>query len=390
MLNTLRNKIILINSCLNLKKYSNLSMNTVIVDGSYLEGGGQILRISTALSVLMKKSIKVEKIRAGRKDGGLKPQHLTGIKLLGEISDAKLIGAEIKSSEINFSPNKLRSGSFMADTKTAGSVGLIIQNALPCLIFSENECKLHLRGGTNADHSPPIDYFVHIFKPVSNKMGIDFELEILRRGFYPQGGGEVFLKTKPLKKLKAIELIEFGKVNKIYGRAYVAGVLPIKIAVRMSETATNLLRPLYPDILIKIEAVKEIEGKSIGNGCGIFIVAETTTGCHLAGSALGSKKVAAEHVAQEAVDSLVQDLNKEACVDQFLQDQLIIFMALAEGRSRIKAGPLTLHTKTAIYFTELLTGTKFDVSALDSETNIIECNGIGFSFNNSNDQIEDK
>ncbi|RNA21169.1 RNA 3 -terminal phosphate cyclase [Brachionus plicatilis] len=354
-------------------------MSLPSIDGSYLEGGGQILRISTALSVLLKKPIKVEKIRAGRKDGGLKPQHLTGIKLLREISDAKLSGAEIKSMEINFNPEKLKSGSFMADTKTAGSVGLLIQSALPCLIFSESECQLHLRGGTNADHSPQIDYFENIFKPIAFRMGIDFDLEVLRRGFYPQGGGEVYVKTKPVIKLKPIELVEFGKVNKINGRAFVAGSLPIKIAERMSETATNLFKSVYPDILANIEVVKE--RKSIGNGCGIFITAETTSGCFLAGSALGSKGVPAEHVAQEAVDSLVHDLECEACVDQYLQDQLIIFMALAEGKSRIKAGPLTLHTKTAIHFTELLTGTNFNISSVDSKTNIIECNGIGFKIN---------
>lgn len=363
-----------------LKKFSKFSMNSVVVDGSYLEGGGQILRISTALSVLLKKPIIVEKIRAGRKDGGLKPQHLTGIKLLKEISDANLSGAEIRSTEINFDPQTLKSGTFIADTKTAGSVGLIIQNALPCLIFSKSECQLHLRGGTNADHSPQIDYFEHVFKPIANKMNINFDLEILRRGFYPQGGGEVFVKTKPVKKLKSIELIDFGKVVKIYGRAFVAGVLPIKIATSMSETAINILKPLYPEISINIEIVKETQGKSIGNGCGIFVIAETNTGCFLAGSALGSKRVSAEQVAQNAVKSLLNDLKYEACVDEYLQDQLIIFMALAEGKSRIKTAPLTLHTKTAIHFTEMLTGIKFNVTTLDSKANIIECDGMKFQF----------
>ena len=374
MLNTLSKKLFLI------KKISKFPMNSMIVDGSYLEGGGQILRISTALSVLLKKSIRVEKIRAGRKDCGLKPQHLTGIKLLREISNANLSGAEIRSIEIHFNPQTLKSGTFIADTKTAGSVGLILQNVLPCLIFSGSECQLHLRGGTNADHSPQIDFFEHIFKPIANKMNIDFDLEILRRGFYPQGGGEVFVKTKPVRKLKSVELIDFGKVIRIHGRAFVAGVLPIKIASRMSETAANLLKPLFPDISINIEVLKEKDTQSIGNGTGIFIIAETNTGCFLSGSALGSKRVPAENVAQNAVNSLVHDLNYEACVDQYLQDQLVIFMALAEGKSRIKTGPLTLHTKTAIHFTELLTGTKFNVITLDSNANIIECDGIGFQL----------
>ena len=35
--------------------------------------------------------------------------------------------------------------------------------------------------------------------------------------------------------------------------------------------------------------------------------------------------------------------------------QLIIFMALANGISRVKTGPITLHTETAIHFAEKLT-----------------------------------
>ncbi|CAF0847310.1 unnamed protein product [Brachionus calyciflorus] len=354
-------------------------MNFVEIDGSYLEGGGQILRISTALSLLLKKPIRIDKIRAGRKDGGLKPQHLTGIKLLGEISDAKLTGAELKSTQILFDPTQLKSGTFMADTKTAGSICLIIQNALPCLIFAKEESKLHLRGGTNADHSPQIDYFEYIFKPIASKMNINFDLEILRRGYYPQGGGEVYLKSKPIKELNPIDLTDFGEIKRIYGRAYVAGILPIKIAVRMADTATSLLKNNLPKIPIDIQVVEEKKGTYFGNGTGIIILAETTTGCVLAGSALGSKGVLAENVAKEAVEYLMQDIDSEACVDQYLQDQLIIFMGLANGKSRIKCGQLTLHTKTAIHYTELLTGAKFNIIELNKDKSfILECIGIGF------------
>lgn len=140
---------------------ANLTSNNELIpiDGSLLEGGGQILRISTALSVLLNKPIKVDRIRAGRKDGGLKAQHLTGIRLLGEISKAKLSNDEIKSTELTFTPTCLNSGEFIADTKTAGSITLLIQNSLPCLLFSKGESSLHLRGGTNTTHAPQIGIY---------------------------------------------------------------------------------------------------------------------------------------------------------------------------------------------------------------------------------------
>lgn len=52
-------------------------------------------------------------------------------------------------------------------------------------------------------------------------------------------------------------------------------------------------------------------------------------------------------------------------------------MALAEGKSKIKVGPITSHTETAIYISELLTKAKFNIVKLDDNTNIIECDGVG-------------
>ncbi len=106
------------------------------------------------------------------------------------------------------------------------------------------------------------------------------------------------------------------------------------------------------------------------------IVAETTTGCLLEGGSCGKKGIPSGEVAKQAVKSLFEDLEHEACVDTHIQDQvcvrafiwnyfgnrdkirtfkLIIFMGLASGTSRIKTGPLSLHTKTAIFIMEQMT-----------------------------------
>lgn len=106
---------------------------------------------------------------------------------MARISHAKLTGAELKSTQIYFEPKKHESGEFVADTKTAGSVCLMMQNSIPCLIFAKDECRLHLRGGTNCSNSPPIDYFQLVFAPMAKKFGITLNIELKRRGFYPKG-----------------------------------------------------------------------------------------------------------------------------------------------------------------------------------------------------------
>lgn len=146
----------------------------------------------------------------------------------------------------------------------------------------------------------------------------------------------------------------------------------------MAESARDELERAFGRSLpIHIEAIKEQEGTYYGAGCGILILAETTSGCLLAGSAIGEKGVPAEEVAKQAVSTLIDDLQAKSCVDQYMQDQVVIFMGLAQGQSKIRTGPLTLHTKTAIHYTELLTGAKFKITD-DKSSVLIECDGIGF------------
>ncbi|XP_020893413.1 RNA 3'-terminal phosphate cyclase [Exaiptasia diaphana] len=101
----------------------------------------------------------------------------------------------------------------------------------------------------------------------------------------------------------------------------------------------------------------------------------------MAGSALGKKGVPAERVAGDSVDELLRNVESGGCVDEHLQDQLIIFMALAAGKSRVRSGPLTMHTKTAIHIAELVTKASFTVTPCGTdnspETFLIECDGIG-------------
>ncbi|XP_020761729.1 RNA 3'-terminal phosphate cyclase isoform X3 [Odocoileus virginianus] len=296
----------------------------VEVDGGIMEGGGQILRVSTALSCLLGLPLRVQKIRAGRSTPGLRPQHLSGLEMIRDLCDGQLEGAEIGSTEITFTPEKIKGGVHTADTKTAG-------------------------------------------------------------GYYPKGGGEVIVRMSPVKQLSPINLTDRGCVTKIYGRAFVAGVLPFKVAKDMAAAAVRCIRKEIRDLYVNIQPVQEPKDQAFGNGNGIIIIAETSTGCLFAGSSLGKRGVNADKVGIEAAEMLLANLRHGGAVDEYLQDQLIIFMALASGISRIKTGPVTLHTQTAIHFAEQLAKAKFTVKKSEDEedaskdTYIIECRGIGMT-----------
>nr|BAG61672.1 unnamed protein product [Homo sapiens] len=153
----------------------------VEVDGSIMEGGGQILRVSTALSCLLGLPLRVQKIRAGRSTPGLRPQHLSGLEMIRDLCDGQLEGAEIGSTEITFTPEKIKGGIHTADTKTAGSVCLLMQVSMPCVLFAASPSELHLKGGTNAEMAPQIDYTVMVFKPIVEKFGFIFNCDIKTR-----------------------------------------------------------------------------------------------------------------------------------------------------------------------------------------------------------------
>ncbi|KAJ8925822.1 hypothetical protein NQ315_009673 [Exocentrus adspersus] len=342
----------------------------VEIDGSLLEGGGQILRVAVTLCALKKIAVRIRKIRGGRSKPGLMEQHLKGVELARDICNARVKGLALGSTEIEFHPGELRGGT---QVKTAGSISLLLQVALPCVIFAPTPSTLALCGGTNAEMAPQIDYTVEVFRPILEKFGATFDFSLTKRGYFPRGGGEVEVRVEPVKSLNAINMEEQGNITTIYGWSFVAGVLPISLAHQVADSATNALRNVFNDV--NIETYKEDRNVAPDNCSGIILVAETDTKCILGSSALGKRTEKAEITGKKAADDLLDTIRFGACVDQHSQDQIIIFMALAKGVSKVKVGPVTMHTKTAIFVVETLTKVKFIIHPVNEHANIIECSG---------------
>mmetsp|Transcript_7216 Transcript_7216/g.15752 ORF Transcript_7216/g.15752 Transcript_7216/m.15752 type:complete len:378 (-) Transcript_7216:519-1652(-) len=369
----------------------------LLIDGSILEGGGQILRNSAALAAITGTSITVDKIRAGRSRPGLRPQHLTGLQLVERMCEGSLEGGTVGSSRITLQPRTLSCGEYIADTQTAGSCTLMVQQSLPCLLFAKphrdsasNITKLVLRGGTDADMAPPVDYFVHVLFPtLQTRLGLsDVKVECMRRGFMPRGGGEIHVTAAPLPpgtSLQPLDITTRGEVSSIRIHAFSAGRVAASVPERMAAAAEQQIRTrLGAAVPVSRHTAYEPAERAYGDGCGILLVAETSTGCLLAGSAKGQRGVASEAVAATASSELLEELEAGACVDQWMQDQLIILMALAAGESRMLCSEPTLHTRTAMVIAEqVLPGAKFSVSTVTQDGRpgqlyMIRCKGAGW------------
>ncbi|MEM4700418.1 MAG: RNA 3'-terminal phosphate cyclase, partial [Candidatus Nezhaarchaeales archaeon] len=296
-------------------------LGLIEVDGSMLEGGGQILRVSVALSAVSGIPVKVFNIRAKRSNPGLRPQHLTAIKAVAEVVNARVEGLHVGSRELVFIPSKPRSGFFSFDVGTAGSTTLVLQSLMPVAALAPSVVTAEIKGGTDNPMAPPVDYVERVLTPALLKMGYRCKVATLRRGFYPRGGGMVRAVMEPAGQLSPISLDGRRGSVEVRGVAYSCR-LPSHVVERMSRAAYERLREGGMDVVsIEREVLQPGHPKcSLDPGCGILLVAEGE-GCLMGSDSLGERGKPAEVVGREAADSLLRQLETWASVDRHLGDQ---------------------------------------------------------------------
>ncbi|HXF05968.1 MAG TPA: RNA 3'-terminal phosphate cyclase, partial [Blastocatellia bacterium] len=210
-------------------------MKQIQIDGSFGEGGGQILRTSLAMAALLGCEVEITNIRRGRKTPGLQPQHLTAVRAIKEVTQGKTLGEELGGEFLIFTPGTITSGTYEFDVSkvkaSAGSVSLIFQTVLPALLFAPGPTRLLLKGGTHVPWSPPTTYLERVFLPLLQRMNGRATLRTVKWGWYPRGGGVVEAEIEPTDSLGAITLTERGPLVRIEGRAVVSR-LPLSVAER--------------------------------------------------------------------------------------------------------------------------------------------------------------
>lgn len=337
----------------------------MVIDGSFGEGGGQILRSSLALSLITGKPLQIEKIRAGRKNPGLLRQHLTAVQAATEVGQAEVSGANIGSQQLTFVPQALRAGQFRFAVGTAGSVTLVLQTVLPALLLADAESTLTLEGGTHNPFAPPFDYLERVFLPILKRMGAKVSVQLERYGFYPAGGGRFSVQISPCAQLKKLTLLERGKLLSQRARALVAN-LPRQIGEREAQTVRRKME--WQESQIEVEETTNSNGP--GNLVLIEIEYEKVTEIF---TAFGEKNTRAEVVAERAAKEAKAYLQSDAAVGEHLADQLLLPMALGSGGSFTTVKP-SLHTLTNIEVIKKFLEVEIQVVDLNEKVWKIEVN----------------
>jgi len=347
----------------------------IVIDGSYGEGGGQLLRYSVALAALLGKEVRIVNIRAKRSPPGLRPQHLAAVRTIVDLVGARVDGLALGSMEVAVRPGgKPAGGRLEVDIGTAGSISLLLQAVLPVLVAAKGQTVLLVKGGTDVKWSPPIEYFEHVLLPLLRKFGLKVGIRVMRRGFYPRGGGLVEVVAEPSYPLRAVDLSEPGELVEIAGVSYSSN-LPRHVAERQAAAAAEVLkREGFGNRLGDIAI--DVETPSSGPGSGIVLWAQYENSI-VGADSLGEKGKRAEEVGREAAEKLVRVLRSRAPVDPHALDNVVIYMALARGRSVATSNEMTLHAETAVWLCSQLTGARFTVDRGGGLVRLV-AEGIGF------------
>ena len=312
------------------------------IDGSHGEGGGQILRTAISLSVVTHTPVTITNIRANRPKPGLKPQHYTALLLMKQLSQAKTEGLEIGSSTLSFSPGMIKSGRYQFDVGTAGSITLVFQTCLPSALQISSPLEIQLTGGTDVRWSPSWDYLIFVFLPFLRQCGLHVDATLVRRGYYPKGGGRAVLRIHPCEKIQGILFDQPPVYKTIGGRVHV-GALPDHVGVRMKHHVVKSLlkQGFHADISLDAQTTL-----SPGAGVSLWAVADTgRLGCCV----LGEKGVPAETVASTAVQTILDDIVVGATLDEHLFDQILLYLVLAKGKSVCYVRSVSSHAQTTMW-----------------------------------------
>jgi RNA 3'-terminal phosphate cyclase (ATP) len=310
------------------------------IDGSFGEGGGQILRTSLALSLITGQPFRIERIRAGRKQPGMMRQHLTCVLAAARVGDAHCEGATVGSQELTFRPQSLRGGHYAFAIGTAGSTTLVLQTILVPLLLAPEGSRIELEGGTHNSAAPSFDFLTRSFLPLLARMGAVVDAKLERPGFYPAGGGRIVVTIEPaaqLAQLAPLELLERGAIVARNARAVVAN-LPYDVAKR--EIAVVAEKTGWPEHELQAHTMTGSIGP--GNVLTIDVVCEHVTEVV---TGFGKRGVRAEEVASRAVDEMQRYLDATGAVGEHLADQLLLPMAVGGGGAFTTLEP-TLHTRT--------------------------------------------
>ncbi|KAG5463347.1 MAG: RNA 3'-terminal phosphate cyclase domain-containing protein, partial [Olpidium bornovanus] len=389
----------------------------VVIDSSIHDGGGQLLRNAISFSCVLRRPVTITRFRSQRNPPGLRPPHVACLDHVLQLCPAASIeGAEVGSQEVVFrawdcpAPPEPGRGCgrgqrhYVVDVNP-GAITLVFHAALVPLLFAPtaDSTTVTYLGCTDASNAPPVDYVSEVFlkviraatrRPRSGGAAAAAavpklaEVEVLKRVVGIRDGGAAKMTVYPLRSLPALELLDRGRPERIRGRVFYSRKASKRAAEAARKEALRAIserfaraqsppppsahgnpadRTALPSADVMIDLVRDTNCRGDMDGISAFLWLETTSQVVMAGFSVSSgaggleDEAAYSAIGLTAAEQLIRNWDQGGCVDEYLQDQLIYLMALADGVSKVLTGPLTPHTRGGIYVSEKMTEARFTV-----------------------------
>lgn len=324
----------------------------VVIDGSQGEGGGQVVRTALALSLATGRSLRVDKIRAGRPKPGLLRQHLTALRLATRIGSAEVEGDSLGARSLRFAPQTCLGGTYHVRIGSAGSTSLVAQAVLPALLLADRPTELVIEGGTHARSAPTFEFLRNAYLRALRAMGASVEASLERAGFFPAGGGALRLQISPCTAFRPLALREAGARRDAWAIVRSARI-PHDVAQRELAEVERHLR--WRGAALRHEEQQRSPGA--GNAVMLCVEHEHVTEVF---SSFGARGLRAERVAKTAVDALKAWERAGCPVGPHLADQLMLPLALGAG-GVYRTSRLTRHSATNRQVIEAFLGPVIEV-----------------------------
>lgn len=331
-------------------------MEFLKINGAHGEGGGQIVRSAITLSCITNQPIHLENIRKNRKNSGLKPQHLTAIKILQKISNAKVMGDKLGSTELKFIPGEIKNSELIEDVKTAGSIALILQVLIPAVSISKKKLSLIVKGGTDVLWSPTMNYTNYVLKEAYSRIGITFDLKITKRGYFPKGGGEIKLEVYPAN----VKSINFSKRK----------IQKLKLKCTFSKISISVIKENVKKIEEEIKKnnfeidVEIKEEEAIDSGASVLIYSIEDNSIFGVDGLFDKKNQKFDLKIEEILDNFFG-------VDKNLADMLVVPLSLGSNKTKFEVSEITKHLETNLFVTSKITGCRYGIGKTSNGFEVI-------------------
>lgn len=316
------------------------------LDGSYGEGGGQILRTALILSPVSGKAFRMRNIRSKRRVPGLRRQHLGCVELAAEMTDAETSEAEVGSTELTVYPRSPGPGDYEIDIG-AGSVTLLSSVFLPISALCREKSVLKAVGGTDVPFSPTSSFFSYAFLPMLSEILPDADYSVRRRGYYPKGKGEVRLEAGGRSRSAGPGPLTFTDKGEHVDTIIrvESSNLPEHISRRIISSFRVALAQRSPEVPVRSRTDVSFPDDKWRVGVSATAVSRYENGM-VATSRCGRKGLPSERIGRELAEKLSEEMG-QPCVDPYLSDQLLPYLAVYGGK--ICVVDPTPHFTTGLY-----------------------------------------